>query len=139
MACPAAIVSQETRFSLPSRCSTTTSMLSVIRVPSSRFSVPGSQFSVLSSQKNQLLALGSQLLTTPQTSVILSGARIARSGIRAESKDPYPNSTDRTMRKAPFVVVVGHSRSQHPHFILQLLYQLLRHFGRRAFQKLRVL
>src|ERR1017187_922501 len=132
MASPAASVSQETRFSLPSRGSTTTSMLSVIRVPSSRFSV-------LSSQKNQLLALGSQLLTTPQTSVILSGARIARSGIRAESKDPYPNSTDRTMRKAPVVVVVGHSRSQHPHFILQLLYQLLRHFGRRAFQKLCIL
>src|SRR5437879_1149954 len=39
MACPAVMVSQETRLSLPSRCSTTTTMVSGIRaVLSSRFS-----------------------------------------------------------------------------------------------------
>src|SRR5882762_3918981 len=46
MACPAVMVSQETRLSLPSRCSTTTRMVSGIRA------VLSSRLSVLSSQRN---------------------------------------------------------------------------------------
>src|SRR5271165_6494112 len=99
------MVSQETRLSLPSRCSTTTKMVSGI---SSRFSVLGSRFSVLSSQlyglSFQLSALGFQLYD------------LASLGGQPRRLSPHE-----------------YWRLQHSQFVAQFVDQLFGDFGWRAF------